>query len=705
MRYPVSFTFDSRHVLFRILGAFLLVLFVVYGVGADVTGEAKPESSWQGANGSGAGAEPESVDVKMSKQPIEMVVSMLAGSAHKTILLGESAKGREVTVFYEKLPVEEAIRALAAAQRLCIVERNGSLILVDRQEYLKTYAPIEIIPLKQTNPQAMVDVLTKSATGGADGAIVISCDPRTRSLILKGDTDLTSPVKMMALKLDASLASETFSIRYASVTAIAKTMQDVLCMGAAGGTGSPTSPLLGSIISDERTNRVIVREIPENLARCRAIVERFDIPVETRVFATGVLDPKAIAEQIRKGELGAPDGKDAGGGTTSRRRSEPEATVQVVEGTNQIIVTDTPERLAILDKVMKELNQNVQTRVFQPRKAIPTDMIEVLTKAFPNIVSTVDSRTGSIVVTAHRDRLEQIDELLNKLDKEENIDVEIEAKIMLVAADKVRQLGARIYGQDLGGLNESLVNGKINPNFPADASKPIGSALGNPSGGSITNPVKTSGNYLEVLQPNVEVQAVIRALESDSDTTILATPRLRMLSGKTSSIFSGSREPYKKTTFQNEQAIEDVQFEKVGLNFQVSPFVSPDHLMTIDVTTDFSSLREVRDGIPVIDTRNAQSTVEARDGETILLGGLITKEAGKDHAGIPVLRSIPLVGYVFGAKGKHSYERELVIVITPRILTKGQVEKATLENAIGKDFERVRREIAKPQENGKSGGE
>jgi len=689
----------SRPVLW-IVGCILLLMVVVFPVEAQ---DAKTEPAWRKSLDA---VKLPRVDMKMPKQTIETVVSMLAESAGKTILLGEGVKGREVTVFFKDTPVDQALQSFAASQNLSIVEQSSCLLLVTRQEYLKTYAPVDIVPLKQANPEAMAALLAKSITGAdRSDSIIVSSDPRTRMLLLKGDPEVTGPVRATALKLDASLSSETFSIRYASVTAIAKAIGESLGIGATGGTAAPGGGqmALGSIISDERSNRLIVREIPENLARCRTIIEKFDVQVDTRVFATGMLDPKAIAEQIRKGELGAPEkGKDSGGGgITSSQRTSPEATVQVVEGTNQIIVTDTPERLEILTRVMKELNQNVQTRVFQPKKAIPTDIIEVLSKAFPNVVSTVDNRTGSIVVTAHRDRLDQIQELLEKLDAQENIDVEIEAKIMLVAADKIKQLGVRIYGQDLGGLNETLTNVQVNPNFPADASKPINSPLGNPINGPLKNPVKASGNYLEVLQPNIEVQAVIRALESDNDTQMLATPRLRMLSGKTSTIFSGSREPYKKTTFQNNQAIEDVQFEPVGLTFEVSPFVSPDHTLTIDVTTDFSSLREIRDGIPVIDKRNAQSTIEARDGETIFLGGLITQETGRTYAGIPVLRSIPLVGYLFGAKGKRSSERELVIVITPRILGKEQSKKASLDDAVGEDYKRVRREFVKPAEDEK----
>ena len=103
------------------------------------------------------------------------------------------------------------------------------------------------------------------------------------------------------------------------------------------------------------------------------------------------------------------------------------------------------------------------------------------------------------------------------------------------------------------------------------------------------------------------------------------------------------------------------------------------------VLTEFSILREIRDGIPVVDTRRAISTVEAENGETIFLGGLITQENTNRQAGIPILRSIPGIGFLFGEKKTRTVERELVIVIRPTIKPKG-VLSLVLSDAVSDDY-------------------
>jgi len=85
--------------------------------------------------------------------------------------------------------------------------------------------------------------------------------------------------------------------------------------------------------------------------------------------------------------------------------------------------------------------------------------------------------------------------------------------------------------------------------------------MGNPPNGPIENPVKSTPNFLEALQPNINAQAVVRALESDGDTKLLSSPKMRVLVGRSSTLFSGSSEPYRETTFQNNQSVETVKFK------------------------------------------------------------------------------------------------------------------------------------------------
>jgi type II secretory pathway component GspD/PulD (secretin) len=522
------------------------------------------------------------------------------------------------------------------------------------------------------------------SSGRSFGTIIE--DERARQIIVYETPENLAQCKQLIETLDIPVERRVFDIHYASVNSLAEALRKAL-EGKSTGTPSAANEKViqagggENIVVDPRSNKIIVQDTPERIAICERLITDLDVPVEARVFSTGKIDPKVVAEKIQKAQA-AKEGKDGKPAATTTGTDE---TVQIIEGTNQIIVTDTPERLKIVEKIMQELNENISTLVIQPRHANPTDIVAIITKSFPNTAIVEDQRTSSLVITALKERLEEIQKLIDQLDSDENVQIDIEAKVMLVSTTKLKEVGVHIYGQDLDGLNETLGNLSVNPNFPADSVRPIGSTMGNPPNGSVKNPVKAGNNFLEVLQPNVEVKAVIRALESDVDTTILSNPTVRSMAGQPSEFFAGSREPYKEITQQETRSTENVKFEDVGVTFNVTPLVNPDKYLTLDIKANFSSLREIRDGIPVIDTRKLTSSVQANDGETIFLGGLITQESTGKKAGIPFLKSIPLMGRLFGEKKSSGSQRELLIVITPRLVSKNN-KPTTIRQAVPKDY-------------------
>jgi type II secretory pathway component GspD/PulD (secretin) len=655
------------------------------------------------------------INLDISQQPLENAVSMLAKVGKKTILLGQGAKGEKIQASFKDVPFLKALRQLATSQNLCVVEVEDALVLVTRQEYMAMYAKTEVVPLKRANPDAVARLLVSPTEKGA--LLDVLSDTRARNLVLHGSPEQIQEAKKVAEDLDKNLTKKIFNIHYASAAVLADTIKNML---QGGGEGKS----VGSIVLDERSNSLIIYETSENLETCEGIISSFDVRVESRVFSVGKLDPKTVASQISNGEFtgaassqasaskgalsGLPTGSTGGatgstggatgstGGMSSRRLSSGKnastalgtssTNVQVVDGTNQIVVTDTPERLEILAKVMEELNSNVGTTILRPRNALPTDVATLLKTSFPEAVATVDSRTGSIIITAHRDRLKEIEALVEKVDKDENVEIDIAAKIMLVSTSKLKAYGVRIYGESFGETGETLLNGTINPNFLADATKSVGSSLGNPTDGPITNPTKTSSNYLQSLQPNIQAQALVRAIASDSDTNILSNPKLRMMVGKTSTIFSGAKEPYTETTTTDSSTVESVKFTDTGVTLEVTPYLQPDNLLTLDVSTNFSTLREYINSVPVVETRTVQTTVQTVSGDTIFLGGLINQTDTKSKSGIPVLRSIPGLGVLFGAKSGNAVKSELLVVLTPNIVPK-YVGTAALKKTMTEEYE------------------
>ncbi|MEQ8819167.1 MAG: secretin N-terminal domain-containing protein [Sumerlaeia bacterium] len=607
------------------------------------------QSSTAGNGGAAVSGE-ELLDLRVPDLPLQTVLGMLANASPKTLILGDGVKQTKVTAFFENVTFRQALDSLASAYQLEIVETDSAILLLSRRDYMNQYAETRVVTVENASPEALAESLNKTVTS-PDELIRITADPRARALILRGTPERIAHYEALASQLDSDLETRVIQVRFGSAESIAKDLREVLLLSANS---------LGGIVVDDRSNRIIVTEKANKMSRALDFIREVDVPVETRVFSTGRVDPQQLAERIQRGELGAPAAEGGARGRTTTN-------VQVVEGANQIIVTDTPERLDNLAKVMNEIQGNLTSRVFSPMNSLAGENASIVTDAFPQVLASVDSRTNSLILTGERQQVDMAYALLQERDQVTNIQVEIEAKILLVATRKIQDIGWRIYGSDFNGLDETFVDGTINPNFPADGPKPIGSVLGNPPGGPIDNPIKTTNNYLEVIQPNVQANAVIRALEEDRDTELLSNPTIRMLVGNTSEIFSGSREPYRETTLQNEVAIENVQFIDVGVTFEVTPTVNSENLLTLDVRTEFSNLAEVRDGIPVVETRRANSIVEVEDGETIFLGGLITRDKQNTDSGLPFIKRVPIIGNLFKEKRQRDDTRELVIILRPRI--------------------------------------
>ncbi len=600
-------------------------------------------------------AEAAILDTAIPQVPLEQAITLLGSASPKTIVLGQGVQRGNVVAFFKDIEFNAALEAFARANELCVVEDELSILLVTREEFMAQYANSEIVSVTNAAPDALATILENSGANSED-LISITADVRGRSLLLRGARDQIDRYKELVISLDTDLETITIPVRYAAAQRIAESLRSVLFV-------KPDT--LGLLVVDERSNRLVITDKPERLQTAVSLVEELDVQVHTRVFFTGRMDALQVVEQLKKGELGAPgEGSSTSGGAVSLRS---EARVQAVEGTNQVIVTDTLERLAHFEKVIEELTGNIRSVVIRPRNATAPEIQALVSEAFPEVTTAVDARTGSLVVTADKHQMESIEELIERLDSTRNVQVIIEARIMLVSTDRKKEIGIRLFGQDLDGLNESLVNLSFNPNFAADFAKEIGSPLGNPPDGPITNPVKTTDRWTESVQPNVKAELLVRALEQDGDTQLLSSPTLRMLMGQTSSIFSGTSEPYREVTFQDQNAIENVRFIDVGVTFEVTPYVSPENVLTLAVSTEFSSLTEVRDGIPVVDTRRADSTVEVADGALVFLGGLITREEQQRRSGIPFLVRIPILGKLFGETRDRYLERELVIVLEPRI--------------------------------------
>lgn len=167
-----------------------------------------------------------------------------------------------------------------------------------------------------------------------------------------------------------------------------------------------------------------------------------------------------------------------------------------------------------------------------------------------------------------------------------------------------------------------------------------------------------------------EYQAVIRAIETDSHSQILASPRILALDGQSAGVRMATDEPFTETSIDadNGAVIENVRFLQVGTILQVTPTIREDDTIEMEIGLDVSSLTEIRNGIPVVNHNIANSTVAVKNNHILMIGGLKFKRTINGKEKIPVIGDIPLIGGLFGSQRSELADSELILLLQPTIV-------------------------------------
>ncbi len=188
------------------------------------------------------------------------------------------------------------------------------------------------------------------------------------------------------------------------------------------------------------------------------------------------------------------------------------------------------------------------------------------------------------------------------------------------------------------------------------------------------------GLVLSASSRNVSV--LLRALNESRHVRILSRPQVRTLDNQPAFIQIGQRVPriVGSTVNQNGQS-NSIELENVGLIIGVTPRVSPENMVVMEIDAEKSKLGTEEDGIPVavsidgtvirsprVDTITAQATVSAANGETIILGGLISEDRASIHRSVPIIQDIPILKHLFKFDSDKWLRTELLIILTPHVI-------------------------------------
>lgn len=257
----------------------------------------------------------------------------------------------------------------------------------------------------------------------------------------------------------------------------------------------------------------------------------------------------------------------------------------------------------------------------------------------------VDPRTNSILVTDYSERIEQIRGMVKELDTE-TPQVEIIAKMVAVEATTARELGITWSVDNLHSSSERM-SGSISHKSPLATA--------------------TTEMKIGVIRSFANIDATIQALENENKANLLSNPRITTVNNRKARILVGQEVPL---IILDEAGNPITELKKVGVTLEVTPYINSEGRVTMDLhpeVSDLSSQATVQGGI-VFNTREADTRVMVNDGETAVIGGLIAQQETRFTQGVPVLKSLPVLGHLFRMSDVRRENRELMIFVTPRII-------------------------------------
>ncbi len=172
----------------------------------------------------------------------------------------------------------------------------------------------------------------------------------------------------------------------------------------------------------------------------------------------------------------------------------------------------------------------------------------------------------------------------------------------------------------------------------------------------------------------VDVRAVLRALASQTDVRVLSNPRILALNNEQARILVGSQVPFNQSTRTGLDVVVDrvVQYRDVGTQLTVLPTINDDGYVTFRILQEVSNLTnqtlEAALDAPIITSREAETSAIVRNGQTIVIGGLIDRTSSVIERGIPLLKDIPILGFLFKSRSTQRFTTELAIFLTPYVV-------------------------------------
>ena len=503
----------------------------------------------------------------------------------------------------------------------------------DRQELLQFI----------TRTQEKNDLVT---TGLKEG-VLITPDPRTNSLVVSAPVDNMPLIEQLIAKLDSSSPQiaqiKVFQLTNADARQMADVLSTLFRLQSAGGQANTRSIRYTLVMPTDGSAANANGEPTIGTAQENALTVTVDVRTNSLLIG-GSEHYVALSSQIIE-ELDSSPAQERITKVYRLKNSQAEPIAEALQ--------------AFLDQAQQRVTSVLGAEAVGTAQRLLDEEVAIVAEPISN----------SLLVSASPRYFEQVQAMIEELDQPQK-QVLIQVLLAEVTLDGSTEWGMQWQSDmDLTEKDIPVDAASVNSRFGLDPSSAMG---------GLTTTL-TGDNW----------GFILKAMQSDGRLEILSRPQILAVDNQVASIEVGQRVPVVTGSRVTERgdSINTFEYQSVGIQLEVTPRINPDGIVKMDVSPTISSLSSssvaISSGftVPIINNRSATTTVSVQDGQTIVIGGLISTEDNERITKIPWLGDIPYIGAAFRRTKKTRVRSELLIILTPHVIKDpGDAEKFSREN-------------------------
>ncbi len=585
--------------------------------------------------------------------------------------------------------IQQFITSLDTADAQEKIMRTFSLKNADAQDVAKQLQDLN----QQQNVSARYIFNYSSPSGNDAKKMTVVADRRRNAVIVQAPPSQMDSLEKMINELDApvndgSLAPKIYPMKYASATDIEDVLNELFLKKQQqrsywdffDDSSSSSTPdrdvgrLYGKvrITSEPNSNALIVTaNSKENLTAVEEIINQLDRPPEAAesTLHVGLKFAKAIdlanSINIIFAKNGSPPLRAVAQQTQQNNNSAQQPQQQA-----QTTLSQTGFDLGVetkIDGYFPWLGGQIDnsTRSSDNRTVRPvSDLVG-------RVRAVADERSNALMISANVHFFPQVLKLIADLDAP-TAQVLIEARLVEVSSDFLDKLGVRWSPNGSQVFTADDYDNSLIANAAAQYQKGFGAntTVNTPSSATIAQSLASLRSG--VLSGSINMDFLVQFLRKTTDATVLAEPQLNIRDNETGKLFVGQQVPVPDTTQVSSVGSQNtsIKYKDVGVVLEVTPHINSAGDVELKIHAESSTVVTGQTvlGGAVFDTRNFRTDLTAKNGQTLIVGGIIQKQVSDTLRKTPILGSIPGLKWAFNKKDKSSHEVELMVFLRPRVI-------------------------------------